>query len=325
MNQMNIYAAGGAGINIVSQLMRHADKPSDGFATFRPVFIDTSASNFKRANLDINDERVYLIEDRDGSGKKRDSNAGAIAERSKEILHRYKPGDLNVIVHSASGGSGSVIGPIIAGELLKKDVQTIVITIGSTDSRIEVENTSKTLKGYEATARKIEKPVNMVYYENSSSTPRGSVDQKVQTIIVLLAAIFSGQNHELDSADLSNFLNYQKVTAVDPQLTHLEFYSKTVELARGHSVVSAVSISDAQTDASIGIPVGYRATGYIDDKLKDAITVDLPLHIVTVAGYFPSVLERLTKVIKDIDEHVTSAVTKRIQLDEELNEHGLIL
>jgi hypothetical protein len=325
MNQMNIYAAGGAGINIVSQLMRHADKPSDGFATFKPVFLDTSASNFKRAGLDINDEKVYLIEDRDGSGKKRDSNASAIAERSKEILHRFKPGDLNVIVHSASGGSGSVIGPILAGELLKKDVQTIVITIGSTDSRIEVENTSKTLKGYEATARKIEKPVNMVYYENSSATPRGSVDQKVQTIIVLLAAIFSGQNHELDSADLSNFLNYQKVTVIDPQLTHLEFYSRTVELAKGHSVISAVSISDAQTDASIGIPVGYRATGYIDDKLKDAITVDLPLHIVTVAGYFPAVLDRLSRVIKDIDEHVTSAVTKKIQLDEELNEHGLIL
>lgn len=325
MNTMNIYAAGGAGINIVSQLMRHADRPSDGFAAFKPVFIDTSASNFKRAGLDVEDERVYLIEDRDGSGKKRDSNASAIAERAKEILHRYKPGDINVIVHSASGGSGSVIGPIVAGQLMAKDAQLIVITIGSTDSRIEVDNTMKTLKGYEASARKVEKPVNMVYYENSSATPRGSVDQKVQTIIVLLAAIFSGQNHELDSADLSNFLNYQKVTAIEPQLSHLEFYSKNVEIARGHNVISAVSISDAQTDAAIGIPVGYRATGYIDDKLKDAITVDLPLHIVTVAGYFPSVIDRLTKLVKEIDEHTTSAITKKIHLDEELNEHGLIL
>jgi hypothetical protein len=322
---MNVYAAGGAGINIISMLMKHEDKPSDGFAVFKPIFLDTSASNFKRAGLDINDEKVYLIEDRDGSGKKRDSNANAIAERSKEILHRFKPGDLNVIVHSASGGSGSVIGPILANQLLKKEHQTIVIAIGSTDSRIEVENTTKTLKGYEATSRTLGRPVNMVYYENSRETPRGSVDQKVQTILVLLAAIFSGQNHELDSADLFNFLNYQKVTSVDPQLTHLEFYSKSVELARGHSVISAVSISDAGTDASIGIPVGYRATGLIDDKLKDAITVDLPLHIVTVGGYFPNVIERLARLIKDIDEHTSSAVTKKIQLDEELNEHGLIL
>lgn len=325
MNNMNIYAAGGAGINIVSQLIKHADRPSDGFANFRPVFLDTSASNFKRAGLDVEDERVYLIEDRDGSGKRRDSNAGAIAERAKEMLHRYKPGDINIIVHSASGGSGSVIGPILAGELMKKDSQLVVISIGSTDSRIEIENTVKTLKGYEATARKIERPVNMVYYENSADTPRGSVDHKVQTIIVLLAAIFSGQNHELDSADLSNFLNYQKVTAVDPQLTHLEFYSRTVDVTRGHTVISAVSISDAQTDASIGIPVGYRATGYIDDKMKEKIMVEMPLHLVTVAGYFPTVIDRLNKLIQDIDEHTTSSITKKIHLDEELNEHGLIL
>ena len=325
MNTLNIYAAGGAGINIVSQLMRHVNRPSDGFAQFKPVFLDTSVSNFKRANLDQDDERVYLIEDVDGSGKKRDSNVSVIAERSKEILHRYKPGDINMILHSASGGSGSVIGPILAGELLKRNAQMVVVSIGSTDSRIEIENTTKTLKGYEATARKLEVPVNMVYYENSSNTPRGSVDQKVQSIIVLMAAIFSGQNHELDSADLHNFLNYQKVTSIEPQLTHLEFYSKSVEITRGHSVISAVSISDVQTDASINIPVGYRATGYIDDRLKDSITVELPLHIVTVAGYFPNVIDRLGKLIKDIDEHIGAGVTKKITLDEELNEHGLIL
>ena len=280
MSRLCLYGAGGAGINLVANFLKHNGKKEAGFADIQTFFLDTSSSNLLSKEPE---DHVYIIEGIDGSGKKRDSNYRIISERSNEMLHRFKPGDINVVIHSASGGSGSVIGPTLVSELLDRDVPTIVIMVGSSDSRIETHNTVNTLKSYEVISQKRETPVIAVYYENSSDSPRGEVDQRIKTTIILLAAIFSGENRELDSADLHNFLAYQKVTSFKPKLSYLDFFSKKIELQRDQTVVSLVTLTDENTTSAVELPVEYQAVGFVSEQAKNSVDVALPIHVAIIS------------------------------------------
>lgn len=308
-NEMCLYGAGGAGVNLVSSLVNYNGEKSAGFAKINTFFLDTSSSNLPP---NAPEDHVYLVDGLDGSGKKRDSNYQIIAERSKEMLHRFKPGDVNVVVHSCSGGSGSVIGPTLVSELLNRGAAVIVIMIGSSDSRIEVNNTINTLKSYEVISQKRETPVIAVYYENSKDMPRGRVDQRINTTIALLAAIFSGENRELDSADLINFLNYQKVTSFKPKLSFLDFFSKNIEIGKDQSVVTLVTLTDEVTDSAVNLPVEYQSVGFISDATKKNIDIDLPIHTAVISGYFHDVMSRLTERLNTIDEARATHVDKSI-------------
>lgn len=323
MSKMALFACGGAGINIASRFIEFVDKKQKGFAEITPYFLDTSRSNIPSGTKE---DFIYIVDGLDGSGKKRDSNYRIISERSKEMLHRFKPADVNVVIHSASGGSGSVIGPTIVSELLHREAQTIVIMIGSTDSRIEAQNTVNTLKSYEVISHKRDIPVISAYYENSEEMPRGVVDDKIKKIIVLLSGIFSGENLELDSADLRNFLNYPKVTSFKPKLSYLDFFSKEIIVSRDQSIVTVVSITDNKTSSSPNIPVEYQATGFLSEEAAELIKIDLPIHAVVVSGFYQNIITKLDNRLQQIDESRNAFVEKSI-IDHDINstDDGLVL
>ena len=101
MSKVNLYCAGGASANIGKHFVKYRGKKDAGFSELSTFFIDSS-----RSNLDehIPDDAIYLVDGLDGSGKRRDSNYPILAEKAKEILHKFKPADLNIVLHSAGGG-----------------------------------------------------------------------------------------------------------------------------------------------------------------------------------------------------------------------------
>ncbi len=312
-NKLNVYACGGAGTNVASQLLKYQGKKEHGFCEFDMCFIDTSASNF---TSEIPKDQTYLVDGLDGSGKKRDSNYVAIAERAKEIMQKFKPADINIVIHSASGGSGSVIGPILAGELSKKS-PTVIIIIGSSDSRIETDNTIKTLRSYEVISRKKEYPIAAMYYENSKEIPRSMVDSYVKIDISLLSMLYSGDNSEMDTADLDNFINYNKVTTYSPALCNLGFFTKEITLGKDQYVASVATLGDTADDVSLNIPVEYQAVGYVRSSVaKESLKLEgeskLPLHVAMIIGFFNPIVERLEEKLKVFDEHRSAVIQKQI-------------
>jgi hypothetical protein len=325
-----VYGCGGAGINLASAFVRHIGNKEPGFSEIVPYFIDTSKSNTKGTSTrsGIPEDNLYLIDGNgiDGGGKQRKTNYDPILERKKEILHRFKPEAMNVLVHSASGGSGSVIASILATELLERNIPMIVVMVGSTSSGIEIDNTLKSIRSYERIARNSGTPVISVYYENGQATPRGMVDQRVRTTIVLLSAIFSGENRELDSADLKNFLDYTKVTSVKPALAYLDFFSKEIEISRHQSLVSVLTLTDDNTDSTVNLPVGYQAVGFVEEKAREAIDIQLPIHAAIVTGFFNETMTELENKAKIIDEAQSSIVQKPLMIDDaEATEEGIEL
>lgn len=318
MATVSIYGAGGAGIKIASLLANRDGEKEQGFAVISTFFLDTSDSDLPDK---IQDDHVYLIDGLDGSGKDRKANYKIISERSNEMLHRFKPGDVNIVVHSGSGGSGSVIGPVLVSELLKRNAPTIVIVIGSSDSRIEAKNTIDTFKSYEGIAKLRDQPVSMFYCENSIETPRGEVDQKVRAMLMMLTMIFSGDNRGLDSTDIKNFLDYTKLTSYKPALSGLRLFSKNIELGREQSVISLLSLTDSVTDATPPVHVEYSATGFIPEISKEIIEMEMPVHAAIIANAFQPDVERLQARIAAIDETRNTVVQKSLIDTTDLADH----
>jgi hypothetical protein len=321
--KMKIYGLGGAGTNIVQRFLKKDNDLQAGSCEIDVVFVDTSRSNLGPM---IPNDKVYLLDGLDGSGKVRASNYGAIVDCSKEILMKHKPADINVVVTSGSGGSGSVIGPVLVSELLSRGEEVIVITVGGTASRIETENTLKTLKSYEAISEKRNAPVILSYFENSAATPRSKVDDDAQLMIMMISVFFSGQNRELDGSDLRNFLNYQNVTSYKPKLSYLSFSSGGVSVGKGQAIVSLVTLADEGNSTEIDAHCEYQAVGYIPEGLRRTMAGDLPIHGAVITGYFNSVVDSLVTKIANYDEARSAVVEKSItNSSDKATDNGVIL
>lgn len=323
---VNIYAAGGTGINLSVACSDILDQNRDGYAVANAVLIDTSAANIK-PEYNIPEENIFLFPDLDGSGKLRRSNYDAVSSRIKSIVHNYKPGDMNIVIHSASGGSGSVIGPLITKDLLERNQPVVVCLVGSSGSKIELENTIKTITGYELMGNALNKVIPMVYKENSQTSTRSVVDNEITTIIAVLNILFSGNNAELDKSDLYNFLNYNLVTTYAPSLTLLEVFDTVIETGQDEYVISAASLlSDDIDHIELGALVEYHAVGYIPPSIKEVMSDKLPLHVCMIGGYLPKVIRRLKEKMKEYEDSRKVAPEKTIDFKEyESTDEGLIL
>lgn len=308
---ITVYAAGGCGINIASQLEDKAMRePPIGFSSITPIYIDTSRSNLKTISAS---ERTYLIEDpdveRDGSGKVRSENHVPIGECVFDILLKHKPGDLAVVISSASGGSGSIIASSLVAELLHRKQMVIVVTISSTDSRIEVENNIKTIKTYEHLAQTHNTPVAMVYLENEQGKRRSETDKSALDILLKLSVLFSRQNSELDRMDLRNWLNYTKTTDYDPHLVLLRDFPSKVVQADNQQVLSVATVAMLNSDTSPGQVVEYQCVGFLP-KESENITLTNPLHFALVDGAIPSIVKEFQTILNGLEESKRATVRR---------------
>ncbi|SAK59488.1 hypothetical protein AWB81_01853 [Caballeronia arationis] len=309
--RVRLYACGGAGVNVGHKVDRVAQSNDEAFAQLDVVYIDTSKSNL---HSDIKAESVYLIDGLDGSGQVRRENHGAISERVRDILQTFKPVDLNIVLSSAGGGSGSVIAPSIVSELLAKDYPTIVICVGDDSTKKYSENTLNTLKSYDQIASTVrQQPVIMSYLQNSADMTRPVVDQRVQHLVAALCLLFSRRNRELDSKDLYNWLHYQKVTSYKPALTALTLIEdlNATSLSKIGNLISIATLTMPDVDPSLSLRPEVQYVGYIEgDTASDKLNMLAPFHYVTSDGVFAEVAAGLNTVLRELEEQTAARLNK---------------
>lgn len=325
---ISLYGCGGAGINVAHLFDKFKDADVlEGFAVVKPTYIDTSKSNLNSLEGGYNESNAYLFEKIDGSGSIRKENATQISKSILDILVKHEPGDLNIVVSSASGGSGSVIAPSIVSELLKRNQNVIVLCIGSNDSVIEITNTVNTLKSYESVSSLRTKPIAMIYEENKRGVRLEDINQKLYDRIVQLAALFSKQNAGLDSADLKNWLNYTKYTSIPAKLMALGFVDGFINTdeTKGDPITVA-SLARKGFDTTPGITVDYRCYGIIPDNCPE-IQIDKTLHYVIFDGIISKYFEELDKQKTDLEMKQSSRQISEslVKSNDKAEDNGLIL
>lgn len=96
---IRIYGCGGCGVNQAAFFNNSAEEPN--CAEVKTSYIDASRSNLKE---EFKEEDIFILPNVDGSGKVRKENHKEISNVIKQVLLQMEPGDLNVVVFSASGG-----------------------------------------------------------------------------------------------------------------------------------------------------------------------------------------------------------------------------
>jgi len=325
-NKIKLFACGGAATNIISAMFAREKNLVVGGADMAPCYIDTSRSNL---NPNIKAEQLYIVdtpESSNGSGKVRKTNAKPIQESIPDILLQFKPEDINIVVASTGGGTGSVCGPLITSELLKRGLHVIVISVGTYGSEIEVRNSLRTIESYEGAAQKNERPVPMAFFENGSAAHRPKVDQNVITMIQMLSVLLSGHNHGLDDQDVKNFLEYQHVTSFGPHLVHLDVFQNEIEIGKGMVAVTVASLTDEKTGADLSITVGYQCEGVVPTHAIETIGGKVPLHFVTVGGYFSTVTDSIKKRLSDFEAAAKAVMQRSVSVDtNKADDTGLVL
>lgn len=326
---LRVYGCGGMGVefvrNHVLKMTKSEVGKSEAFAEIKPSVVDTSKANIQGMEDQL---EHYILRGADGSGKRRDTNYLALKDRANEILQAVLPGDYNVVVHSAGGGSGSVISGIIVNELLSRDIPVIVFCVGSTASDIEAENTYKTLLGYEQIASKVRKaPVPMVYFQNHDGKTPEEIDNTFSIYLPLLAGILSGKNHGLDSMDIRNFLYYNRVSDFKPALTQLDLYQGEINLNQGESVLSMLTLTKVGKQPPMDIMVRYQATGAMHPVFAEANDNYDCLRVAMVSNHFQAIISNL-QAVRDRFAEVAVKNEHRslvVDLDVDAEEDGLIL
>lgn len=321
---LRIYACGGAGVNIGQQ---YYNAPRQvGMADVSVCFLDTSRSNLSG---NIAAEDLFILPDldsnsKDGSGKVRSENYAPIAAHIKQIAPKFKPADINIVLSSTTGGSGSVFGPLLAKELLAKGEVVVYIAIGSHESVITANNAIKTIKSLDNMAAKAELPIVMSYHNNRNNSNRRAVDAEIREVIAKLSILAYKDHHALDTSDVLHWAHYTKVTDMPPQLALLEIVSSVESVREIAYPISIASVSVGDTDiGSIG--ADYQTEGFF----KEGHTVNniSELHYVISVNDVPSLVKMLEEEIRKLEEkrEARPPVARITQKNDSAEDDGLVL
>lgn len=320
---MRVYGCGGAGINIASYFNNTAAEPN--CAKVSPAYIDTSKSNL---HGEFADKDLYIVGKTvagglDGSGKVRSENHIEISNEIKQILLEVEPGDFNVVVFSGSGGSGSVIGPLLMKELLSRKMSAVCVVIGSDESIKTADNTLKTLKTLDLISKDIGLPVVMYYEHNDRNTKRSEIDTQLHLAISTMAILSSGRNLGLDTRDISNWLHFNKVTVVEPQLAQLEVFNDKEAADQVKDSISVTSIMASPDMPPLTIVPEYQAEGFLPDKVEHYDQ----LHYVISIDSIPKIVGNISKTLDSYINQRNSRVKQSSVLgdDDVASSTGLVL
>lgn len=306
LGRVRLYSCGGAGINIGSKvadmLLKQVDQ--NVFADLDTVYIDTSESNLHPG---IDQNKLYLVEGKDGSGGDRAENYHDIEPRTREIINKFKPADLNIVLSSGGGGTGAILAACIGNELLAANALTIFICVGDDATKKWTSNTLKTLQSYENAALTQQKPIALYYLQNGPDMSRQSVDTRIQDLVAALLVLFSRRNRELDSKDLYNWVNYQNVTSYKPGLTALSLFTNKIDtdLSKIGNLISIATLVSDGLDPTLAKRPEVQTVGYVEGTLGGK-TLSAPYHYVLSDGVFHGVTAHLNKVLDEFNAEASA-------------------
>lgn len=308
-NLIGGYFCGGAGINLSQLLaaMNVGNIPT--LANVNTVMLDTSDSNKPEGDH----ENFYQIPGMDGAGKDRSKSYKIVNDKVDEILNLFKPRKMNIVVYSESGGSGSVIGPLILCELKKRGHSAIGVVVGSTLSAAEANNTMKTEATHQVLAERMaKKNITRLYLENAEDSSgiespytgkRGDVDKLAIDNILKLLQLFSGCNKELDDEDIVTWDNFDRLIEVPPGSNDLIITSdkNVLEKYKG-TIISIASILVDRTSEAPNVGAMVSTHGYYDEShyQEDAALNDF--YFIITPALRESRLARLKSVCDNFEK-----------------------
>ena len=321
-----LHAAGGAGLNLARQR-----KDVDACLTHLRRY-DTSWANIQP------DEDLVLLADGDGSGKIRSEHAETIQKRIYGLSdEEIGLADVNIVVYSLSGGSGSVIGPLLSADLRRRKGLLINMVVADTASELDTRNTLKTLQTLQAICQRQDIYLPTMVFLNQET--RTAVDLSLTTRLRLTAWLLARSAVEVDRNDRRNFLDPMKTVGAGAgvRLMHVATMDSSVNDPEVTGELWTLDHEDIYDSAlSIGVIPEEDVLEPIHPSRPPNIrnlytgTFDTT-HVTPILGLIASSDQGITSLIRQMDDTLTRfSVTSRSgsvipDMEGEADSSGLVL
>lgn len=318
------YMAGGTGINIAKVLTEQFKKLDMNLAAdMEVVLIDTSESNLGPNGA----ANTYLLKGLDGSGKIRKENHTQISRSALSILEKHQPGDLNIVVSSLGGGSGSVIAPVLTGALLEQGKMVVACGVVTQSSVIEIDNSIKTIQSYDSISRKQNKPIVLSIQKNTDGETFKKINEAVVSTILMLAVLYSRKNVGLDSADLRNWINYQRVSKAPVKAVTLDISSGSFSFKDDVQPITTATLVREGVSSDLDWMPDYQCVGYVPPDIDKTNSFEKPMHFTVCDGEIANIFGQLDELKKELDRKVNARTYSdaTIKGDEDVQDDGLVL
>jgi hypothetical protein len=261
------YACGGTGINLLRSHREDFVLGQGDLLAGQEFFsyIDTSFANLHNVPV----SSTFTLKGVDGSGSDRPRNAAAIKKLLPDILLAHEPKDLNVFLFAASGGSGSVAGPLLLEELLSQGKMCVSIVIGSHETLKRTTNVISTLKGLEQAVNRLERPIVMFYHENDQEKSLIANNLTPKFVLGSMALLGSGRNKGLDSADVGNLFDFHNVTHNAPGLAMLDVFNRAEDIKKtGDRAIAYIALMRDEDSVIPRIDADYDKAGFLPSEVE---------------------------------------------------------
>ncbi len=224
--------------------------------------------------------------------------------------------------------SGSVIAPVLAGVLLAQDKLVIGVGVINNESAIEVSNSVKTIKSYESIAKKAGKPIALSLFKNTPEDSFQKINDAVVSNILMLSILASRKNVGLDSADLRNWLYYNRVIKAPVKAVTLDISNaEQVDLPEGVLPLTTASLARQGVSTRLNWVPDYQCVGYVVADGEKKGNFEKPLHFTICDGELDIMFKELDTLEQDLErkaaarQYAPSTLTGK----ESVEDDGLVL
>ena len=298
--KVTIAGCGGCGINLARAFQ------SNNAVDVK--FFDTSMANTRPG------EKAWKFGAGHGSGSMRAENAKTIESECPNITDdEIGKADAAIVVFGSGGGSGGVIGPLLAREYHRRGMRVICVVVTQADSLVSAKNTLNTLKSLSAIATKNDIYLPLVALSNDQVPTRTAVDQVANRFLNELVTILTTPTYEVDRNDRLNWISPQKVVGASFGIKILSF-----QFAEG----------DINTD----VVIGFKSDEMVDSLLvlqnspEEVGELPLPASRLKKMGFYvekqPRLVGRVSSDISAINQ-VIDHVDKMTNMEKAQKHSGL--
>lgn len=204
---IGVVGCGGCGTNIIKALK--LDKQYKDF--IKEYIVDTSLSNVKGLEPHVEMEIIKTDDKAIGSGRIRKTNVKEIQQNISKLKCITDNKDITIVIHSASGGSGSVIGPLVTKQLAINKKAFIVILVIDSVCKVSTNNTINTINSYKQMCE--DENIYVPSFVISNVAGKQIVDESI--IYFLNNFVGAMLLNEIEDTDLLNKLNFLRPNVIN--------------------------------------------------------------------------------------------------------------
>lgn len=342
-NKIIAHVLGGGATRISDLVLRELVATSGGFPKWEFHYGDTSRANYDKIEP-LGDitllKSKFAGNDLDGSGADRSANLEDIALGVEDYVNKHKIlknkiGEYHLVFFTASGGTSSVMGPLLIKDLLSKDINVIGVCVGDSSTAVSNRNTLNTLASLDSIAKGLDKSLSMIYYNNytecTDNIKKGEemVNTKLRNSLAILSVFLSGKNADIDNKDMEIFIEQRRYPTfkVPAGLMKLVLANKELELDKNVKATMVRSLTTGVERYDLEYDLIQSKNGIITDpEVLKLVKEHVPLFAISLSNYFVKENNMLQDKVKYYQNLFSSLQSEEISASEDANkDFGIIV